>query len=93
MIKIINNLYIAFCWAPLALFVLGIIYLNTLNGWSAWAAAQIMIIPIIISFVMGFTGIVLITIASKKKILTLQLKIAALLTIIPGLWFIGKLLF
>ena len=90
MIKKIKKLYIALCWVPLTLFILNQIYLNTLEGWGAWAASSIIIIPIMISFFMGFLGIVLITIALKQKTLTLKLKIATLLTILPVLLFIGK---
>ena len=92
MIKIIKKLYIAFCWIPLTLFILFQIYLNTLEGWGAWAASRIIIIPIMISFFMGFSGIVLVIIALKQKATILKLTIATLLTILPALWFIGKIL-
>ena len=93
MIKTIKKLYIVFCWIPLTILILFHIYLNTLEGYGTWAVSRIIIIPVTISFFMGFLGVVLVAISLNQKTLVLKLILLVLLTMLPALWFIGKILF
>ena len=59
-----------FIWTsplPLMLFWGMSIYVNQHEGWSQWASGTVLLIPVILSLVMGVMGVVLIVCARKKQ--------------------------
>ena len=59
-----------FIWTsplPLLLFWGLSIYVNQYEGWGQWAAGIILLIPVLLSLVMGVMGVVLIVCAKKKQ--------------------------
>jgi hypothetical protein len=46
-----------FSWIPLALWVAANIYISRFEGWGAWAAAPMLIIPLAVSLIFGVIGL------------------------------------
>lgn len=75
-------------WVPVFLFFFFWAYLNSLDGWSAWAAASIMSIPITFSAIYALIGLVLVAQSIKRKNFSLKLTLSTLFTGCPILWFL-----
>ena len=82
-----------FIWtSPLPLLVFwGLsIYVNQYEGWGQWAAAPILFIPILLSFLMGVWGVVLIRQARKLKMPTANLWFSTLTGASLLIFFLAK---
>lgn len=40
-------------WIPPALWMAGRVYVASFDGWGAWAAAPILLVPLVVSFILG----------------------------------------
>ena len=78
---------------PLILFFLTLVYVRGFDGWGAWAAAPILLIPVFVSIALGFVGIILIVHAAQHGRVTPSLVVATLLSGCLGIWFLGRALF
>jgi hypothetical protein len=83
----IHKIYLFTFWAPIFLSFCFWAYLKSLGGWSAWAAASIMSVPITFSAIYTLGGIILIVQSIKRKNLSLKLTLATLFAGLPILWF------
>lgn len=75
----IRKIYCILSPLPLALFGLISIYVNQFEGWGAWAAAPMLVPPIILSFMMGLWGIHLTWQAKRQDVPEGKLMFATLL--------------
>lgn len=45
------------CWIPLALWIAANVYVSRFEGWGAWAAAPVLVGPLVLSVLFGIFGI------------------------------------
>ena len=82
----IHKTYLFTFWVPVFLYSCSWGYLKSMDGWSAWAAASIMLIPITFSAIYCLFGILLIVQSIKRQNLSLKLVLATFLSGLPILW-------
>lgn len=58
-IPLATRIFLCLCWTPPVAFLAGRRYVAGYEGWGAWAAAQILVIPFVASVVLGTAGAVL----------------------------------
>ncbi len=85
--------YVAFSWVPIVSFGIATIYVKSFDGWGAWAAARVLILPVLLSAVFGAVGIFVIICASRGGRVPARLILSTLLSGCISLWFLGKVLF
>lgn len=66
------------------------IYVNQFEGWGQWAAGIILLIPVLLSLVMGVMGVVLIVCAKKKQAPVANLWLSTLMAGSVGLYILAK---
>ena len=66
------------------------IYVRQFEGWGRWAAAQMFLIPIIFSLLMGAMGVVLIVQARKQRAPVANLWFSTLMAGSMGLYILAK---
>ena len=66
------------------------IYVNKYEGWGQWAAGIVLLIPVLLSVVMGVMGVVLIVCAKKKKEPVANLWFSTLMAGSLGLYIMAK---
>jgi hypothetical protein len=71
----------------LAAFVGTWIYIGRYEGWGAWAAGPLLLIPIGLSAAMAVVGLVLCYGALKRDGIDLGTTLATLLAALPVIWF------
>jgi hypothetical protein len=82
-----------FIWtSPLPLLVFwGLsIYVNQYEGWGQWAAGIILLIPVLLSLIMGVMGVVLIVCAKKKQEPVANLWVSTVMAASLFLYFLAK---
>jgi len=79
----IKKIFFFTFWAPVFLSFCYWVYLKNLNGWAAWAAAPIMIIPFTFSAIYTFIGIILIAHSVNRKNFSFKLTTAVLFAGLP----------
>ena len=82
----IRKIFIFLSPLPLVFFVLLLIYVNQFEGWGAWAAGPMLIPPIILSFMMGVWGVLLIWQAKREDVPEGKLFWATLLAGSLAIW-------
>lgn len=79
-----------FCWlSPLPLIALAgvMLYLSGLEGWGAWAAGSLVLVPLFLSLVLGLCGAFLVYRARARGEATGRLLLCTLLAASVVLWF------
>ena len=82
-----------FIWTsplPLLMFWLVGIYVDQYEGWGQWAAAPVLLIPILFSLLMGILGVVLIVQARKQKTPVANLWFSTMMGASLFLYFVAK---
>jgi hypothetical protein len=87
----IRKIYCILSPLPLVLFGLISIYISQFEGWGAWAAGPMLILPIILSFMMGLWGIHLTWQAKREEVPDGKLLLATLLAGSLAIWILIKL--
>ena len=78
-----GRLFVTISWVPLAIFVATSIYVRQFDGWGAWAAAPLLLLPLAVSFGFGIYGIAVCWRARKADELTWGLGLATLFALGP----------
>ncbi len=86
----IQRIYIWTSPLPLLIFWGLSIYVNQFEGWGQWAAGIILLIPILLSLIMGVMGVVLIVRAHKQKAPVANLWLSTLMASSIGLYILAK---
>ncbi len=80
------------CLLPLGLFVVLRIYVNSFEGWGQWAAAPVLLLPVVLSFCFGVWGGAMLWNAKKSKQPLMAMAIQTGLAVGLALWFLAKLM-
>ena len=82
------KIYIYTSWLPLAFYVAAYFYLGTLDGWSEWASAKVVVPSFLLSVIYAVVGLFMIR-TNLKSIDSIGVFIASiLLSSSLMLWFI-----
>jgi hypothetical protein len=57
----------ALCWVPAALWILARARVDGYDGWGAWAAAPLLLLPVAVSFLFAGTGFLLVSRPSRGR--------------------------
>jgi hypothetical protein len=79
-------------WIPVAVFAGTWVYLGRYDGWGAWAAAPLLLLPIGLSAVMAAVGLSLCLGALKRGGIDRGTTLATFLAALPVLWFAFRVL-
>lgn len=77
--------FVYLSWIPVALYVATSIYVQQYDGWGAWAAAPMFLIPLAASLGFGLFGVGRMLLARKEGGVPLRLGLATVLAWIPML--------
>lgn len=86
-----ERLFLGACWIPLATFVAVEWNIRHSEGWGAWGAASALVLPVMLSAVLGPIGLVLLWFASRRGRRPLGLLLATLLAASVGIWFLFRI--
>lgn len=53
-----RKVFIALCWLPPATWLLSMEYIRSYDGWGAWAAAPLLLPPVVLSVGLGLAGFI-----------------------------------
>ena len=74
-------------WVPVATFAGTWVYVERYDGWGAWAAAPLLLLPIGLSAIMAAVGLAFCLRALKQDGIDRLTTLAALLAALPVIWF------
>jgi hypothetical protein len=75
--------FIMSSWIPLASFVAMSLYVRQYDGWGAWAAAPLLLLPLAVSFGFGLYGLWLCWQAKRSGDLGWRLRLATIFALGP----------
>ena len=79
-------------WIPLATFVTAHLYVDRFDGWGAWAAAPILLIPIVISAGYMLAGVLAVRAERAMGGVRHTTRLAIVLAAVPCLWLAWRLI-
>ena len=82
--------FVGLSWIPIVTFVVTIIYIRGFDGWVRWAAAPLLIPAVLLSFVLGLTGMLFVRRAKRQKRPTGGLVAATLVSGLLAFWFMFR---
>jgi len=87
-----GNIFRWASWIPLATFVAANLYVDRFDGWGAWAAAPILLVPVVLSagYVLG--GVLAIRTERAAGGVRLTTRLALALAAAPCIWLAWRLI-
>jgi hypothetical protein len=74
------------CWLPLACLVGIELYVRNFDGWGAWAAAPLLLVPAVVSLPIAVLGVVGCVAATRARAAVFVPLFSTLVSALPILW-------
>jgi hypothetical protein len=82
----IRQVFLATCWLPPVLLGGLLRYVQHFEGWGQWAAAPVLLLPVVVSIPITATGVALILGARRPWPVTVVVVAATVFAAVPLLW-------
>jgi len=78
------------CWLPTISLVAVEFYVRNFEGWGAWATAPLFLLPLVLSAVIAFAGILQIFFEFRAGAVRTSTAVAIAVALLPCLWLLVR---